>query len=161
MRFAADAYGSEAALEHPVEVAELVAGAGGDEELQRAAILHDVVEDTDVELGEIGAEFGSRVASIVSAMTEDESIDGYLERKKEHRTRACSAGREVALVFVADKLSNARRMRRAKKEVDALKLGHYGATLATMRAAYPDLPLLAELEQELDAVSVELQRSPS
>jgi (p)ppGpp synthase/HD superfamily hydrolase len=160
-RFAAGAYGSDAELEHPREVAELVRASGGDDELQAAAILHDVVEDTDVEVRDIATEFGSRVAGFVSAMTEDESVDDYLARKDEHRRRACDAGREVALLFVADKLSNARRMRRAAKKPDPRKLGHYGATLEKMRRAYPDLRLLDELETELGDVRSELQRSPA
>jgi (p)ppGpp synthase/HD superfamily hydrolase len=157
--FAAEAYDSPKELEHPCEVAELVRQAGADEELQAAAVLHDLVEDTDVQVSQIAAEFGSHVAAVVAAMTEDESIEEYLERKRDHRLRARDAGRDVALLFVADKLSNARRMRRAAKEPKARKLGHYGATLETMREAYPDLPLLDELEVELTALRAELQRS--
>lgn len=147
--FAAGAYRSEDELEHPDEVAALVGD--GDQELQAAAILHDLVEDTDVELPEIAARFGSRVAALVSGMTEDESIEGYEERKQEHRRRACASGPDVALLFVADKLSNARRMKRGQKEPDAGKIGHYRATLEQMRRAYPGLPLLDELERELAA----------
>jgi (p)ppGpp synthase/HD superfamily hydrolase len=145
--FAADAYDSDKELEHPTEVATLVGPE--DEELWAAAMLHDLVEDAGVELPQIAAEFGSRVASLVAAMTEDGSIGDYGERKQEHRLRARDAGRDVAQLFVADKLSNARRMRRGQKQPEAAKLGHYHATLETMREAYPDLPLLRELESEL------------
>ena len=157
--FALDAYGSQDELEHPDEVRGLVAQTGAGDELQAAALLHDLVEDTDVQLGEIAAEFGSRVAALVAAMTEDDSIEDYAARKQEHRLRARDAGRDVALLFVADKLSNARRMCRGQKEVDARKVGHYAATLETMRDAYPDLPLLAELGTELDAMSRRLAAS--
>jgi (p)ppGpp synthase/HD superfamily hydrolase len=147
--FAAQAYGAEDELEHPDEVASLVGE--GDEELAAAAILHDLVEDTEVELPQIAAAFGSRVAALVGAMTEDGSIRDYGERKQEHRVRARDGGRDVATLFVADKLSNARRMRRGQKKPTARKLGHYQATLETMREAYPDLPLLPQLEAELRA----------
>jgi GTP diphosphokinase / guanosine-3',5'-bis(diphosphate) 3'-diphosphatase len=147
--FAVDAYGSSKELEHPTEVATLVGA--DDRELWVAALLHDLVEDTATAIEAIEAQFGARVAAIVSAMTEDSSIADYRERKEEHRQRARDAGRDVALVFVADKLSNARRMRRGQKEPEQRKLEHYAATLATMRAAYPDLPLLDELEGELNA----------
>jgi (p)ppGpp synthase/HD superfamily hydrolase len=152
--FALAAYGSPRELEHPDEVAALVDT--DDEELRAAALLHDVVEDTDVEPAGIEAEFGPRVAGIVAAMTEDETIDAYGRRKQEHRHRAREAGRDVARVFVADKLSNVRRMRRGQKRVDEKKLAHYRATLETMREAYPDLPLLEELEAEL-----QLRASPA
>lgn len=149
--FAAEAYGSEAELEHPDEVAALVGR--DDEELAAAAILHDLVEDTDVGLPEIAAQFGSRVAGLVGAMTEDESIERYKARKQEHRRRARESGRDVALLFVADKVSNARRMQRGQKEPDAKKIRHYRATLQMMRETYPDLPLLDELEKELAAIA--------
>jgi (p)ppGpp synthase/HD superfamily hydrolase len=120
-----------------------------DEELWAAALLHDLVEDTNVELTDIADEFGSRVAGLVGAMTEDGSIDDYRERKEEARCRARDSGRDAALLFVADKLSNVRRMRRGQKEPEQRKLDHYAATLQTMQDAYPDLPLLPELDEEL------------
>jgi (p)ppGpp synthase/HD superfamily hydrolase len=148
--FAAEAYGSEEELEHPAEVAALVRDAGGNTDLEAAGFLHDLVEDTDVELSQIASEFGSEVAALVAAMTEDGSIPDYAQRKEEHRCRALDSGRDAALLFAADKLSNARRMRRGQKEPDPRKLGHYAQTLATLRAAYADLPLLDELEAELN-----------
>jgi (p)ppGpp synthase/HD superfamily hydrolase len=149
--FAAEAYASESELEHPGDVAALVRQAGADEEVQAAAYLHDLVEDTDVELTDIERGFGPRVTELVAAMTEDGSISDYGARKEKARCRARDAGSDAALLFVADKLSNARRMRRGQKEPEPRKLGHYARTLATMRAAYPDLPLLDELEAELSA----------
>jgi (p)ppGpp synthase/HD superfamily hydrolase len=149
--FAAEAYGSQSELEHPSEVAALVREAGGDEELQAAAYLHDLVEDTGVQRSDVEREFGPGVKDLVAALTEEESIDDYGERKEEARCRARDAGRDAALLFVADKLSNARRMRRGQKKPESRKLGHYARTLATMSAAYPDLPLLDELDAELSA----------
>jgi (p)ppGpp synthase/HD superfamily hydrolase len=159
--FALEAYGSERELEHPLEVARLVESAGLSNEAVEAAVLHDLIEDTDVGLDEIDASFGPHVAELVAAMTEDESIRDYEERKREHRERACRAGPEAATIFVADKLSNARRMRTARKQPKAKKLAHYGATLDLMRSAHPDLALLGDLERELDAIRAELQRSPA
>jgi (p)ppGpp synthase/HD superfamily hydrolase len=155
--FAADAYGSEQELAHPTEVATLVGAS--DRDLWAAALLHDVVEDTGVELPEIAAEFGPRVAALVGAMTEDGTIADYGARKLEHRQRARDAGPDAALLFVADKLSNARRMRRGQKDPDPKKLAHYRATLDTMRAAYPELPLLPELEEELAARELTIRSS--
>jgi (p)ppGpp synthase/HD superfamily hydrolase len=145
--FAARAYGSERDLDHPSEVANLVAS--GDQELEAAAILHDVNEDTDVEIDEIEREFGPRVAGLVATMTEDGSIADYHERKDEHRRRARDSGKDAATLFVADKLSNARRMRRGEKEPDPSKLEHYRLTHDTMKDTHPDLPLLDELDEEL------------
>jgi (p)ppGpp synthase/HD superfamily hydrolase len=147
--FASEAYSRQNELAHPEEVEDLVRRAGADEDVRAAALLHDLVEDTDVQTGEIAREFGSHVAAYVAAMTEDTSIEDYLDRKDEHRHRARDAGREVALLFVADKLSNVRRMKRGQKKPDLRKVEHYRATLELMRERYPDLPLLDELEDEL------------
>ena len=136
-------------FDHLNEVNELIVAAGGSPELRAGALLHDFVEDTGVTLDQVEEGFGPEVRRIVAAMTEDESIEDYEERKAEHRQRAADAGREVAMLFVADKLSNIRRMKRGQKEADPRKIDHYRATLATMRSAYPDLPLLDELEAEL------------
>jgi (p)ppGpp synthase/HD superfamily hydrolase len=160
-QFGADVYGSREAPEHPLEVARLVRESGADEETVAAAVLHDVLEDTDVDPGEIEAKFGSRVAALVRALTEDESIADYEQRKDEHRRRVAAAGRDAALIFVADKLSNARRMRRNAKEPDMRKIAHYAATLELMRSRYPDLPLLDELDEVLRGLRSDLQRTPA
>jgi (p)ppGpp synthase/HD superfamily hydrolase len=151
-KFAAEAYRSRGELDHPIEVAGLVRDAGFGEETQAAAVLHDLIEDTDVDAASIAAEFGSNIAALVSSMTEDESIEDYAARKDEHRRRAVAAGRDVAAIFVADKISNARRMRRGQKELEPRKIAHYAATLEQMRQAYPDLPLLDQLDEELTAL---------
>lgn len=159
--FASNAYDSSEELEHPSEVAALVDGAGGSDEQVVAALLHDLVEDTDVDLPAIRSEFGAEVERLVRALTEDESLDDYLERKQEARLRARDAGPEAALIFVADKLSNARRMRRARKQPQGMKLAHYAATAKLMRESFADLPLIPELEAELDAIRRELGRLPA
>jgi guanosine-3',5'-bis(diphosphate) 3'-pyrophosphohydrolase len=98
-------------LTHPLRVAELVDAAGFDEEVVAAALLHDVVEDSDVDSPQIAQRFGPRVAEVVSALTEDESIADYEQRKAENRDRVEAAGADAAAVYTADKLANLRDMR--------------------------------------------------
>ena len=143
-------------MAHPLEVAALVEAAGFSDEIVAAALLHDVVEDTDVEVGQIAAEFGSRIAALVETLTEDESIKGYSARKADLRRRACAAGPEAAFISVADKLSSVRRIRRAQKDPKQRKLAHYEATLALVRGEHPGLPLLDQLGKELAALQLEL-----
>jgi guanosine-3',5'-bis(diphosphate) 3'-pyrophosphohydrolase len=154
--FARRAYGSEDALAHPLEVAGLVDSAGSPEEVVAAALLHDVVEDTEVEVVQITAAFGSRIAALVASLTEDDSIRSYSERKADLRTRSVAAGPEAALIAVADKLSNARRMKLRGKAPKERKVAHYEATLALVRGAYPDLPLLDQLGRELGMLRADL-----
>jgi (p)ppGpp synthase/HD superfamily hydrolase len=111
-----------------------------------------VLEDTDTEPAQVAASFGSRIAALVSTLTEDESIRNYRQRKADLRSRAHAAGPDAALIFVADKVSNARRMRSGEKAFKARKVAHYHATLELMRRDFPALPLLHQLDTELAAL---------
>src|SRR2546421_9484568 len=55
--------------------------------------------------------------------------------------------------FVADKLSNARRMRRGQKAAESRKLGHYARTLETMSATYPEDRKSTRLNSSHDQIS--------
>lgn len=54
---------------HPILVSCIVAYYGGEESMICAALLHDVVEDTDYDIELIKDEFGSDVASLVDSLT--------------------------------------------------------------------------------------------
>src|SRR3979409_1797334 len=57
-------------IEHPLAVAMILDHSGFDEETVIAGLLHDLVEDTDVTLGQIREQFGDRVAEIVDHCSE-------------------------------------------------------------------------------------------
>lgn len=59
----------EAYVLHPIEVAEIVADLGMDVESVAAAILHDVLEDTDLTPETITAQFGPTVLQLVEGVT--------------------------------------------------------------------------------------------
>jgi hypothetical protein len=100
-------------IEHPLAVAErLVQHRYGDEVLA-AALLHDVVENSEIEVAEVRERFGEKVAELVAALTEDESIPSYEERKEEHRRRVAKAGPAALAIFAADKLANVAMLREA------------------------------------------------
>ena len=155
--FARQAYGPGRDLAHPIEVAGLVESTGASDELVAAALLHDVLEDTTTEASWVAAEFGPQITALVCTLTEDESIRNYRRRKADLRARVAAAGEDAALIFVADKVSNARRMRRGEKAVKERKVAHYEATLEEMRARWPSLPLLGQLERDLLALRREQQ----
>ena len=98
-------------LTHPLRVAELVREAGMGDDVVAAALLHDVVEDSEISTAEIARRFGVAVAEIVSVLTEDERIEDYTERKAEDRERVEVAGPDATAVYAADKLANLRDMR--------------------------------------------------
>src|SRR5690242_18396706 len=90
---------------HPLEVASLLYGRGFDDDVIVAGVLHDLVENTEATVADVRARFGERAAAIVDAVSEDDSIADYGERKAALRARACAGGAEARAVYTADKIS--------------------------------------------------------
>lgn len=108
---------------HPLEAVEIVATMTCDQELLAAAVLHDTVEDTDVTVEQIRAEFGERVAALVASesdnvvegMNEDKvvhSSSNWKERKRVAIERLAHASCDAKMVALGDKLSNMRAIAR-------------------------------------------------
>ncbi len=155
--------GGMAYVEHPRAVAELLAERGFGEEILVAALLHDVVEDSELTVEELERVFGPEVAEIVAVLSDDESIQPYRERKLEHRERVCTAGGDALPIYAADKLNNVSNLRRAHavqgSEVERefsmpldLKLDSWSEDLEMLRKEAPDLPFLDALAAELTAL---------
>jgi (p)ppGpp synthase/HD superfamily hydrolase len=152
--------GGMAYIHHPVAVAELLAAHGFDESTVAAALLHDVVEDSEASVDDIAAAFGPRVAELVAALTEDESIEPFGRRKDAHRRHVEAAGREALAIYAADKLSNIRVLRRALakegesagEEFEApldVKERVWEQDLEMLRRRAADLPFVDDLAGEL------------
>ena len=148
-------------ITHPVAVAELLHDAGFDDEVVAAALLHDVVEDTEMDRDEIAERFGDRVAELVGALSEDDGIQDYEDRKREHREQVAESGRDAIAIYIADKLSNLRDMRfiygeegeaiasRFKAPLD-VRVGLWRGDLEMARRSAPDLRYSGDFERELD-----------
>lgn len=98
-------------LQHPVAVAVILARLGFDDTVLAAAMLHDIVEDTEVTLGSIRAEFGEEVAELVDWCTErKKDSEGahrpWAERKREQLARLSIAPPQARAVALADNLHN-------------------------------------------------------
>jgi (p)ppGpp synthase/HD superfamily hydrolase len=100
-------------VEHPVLVATDVAEAGFEPEMIAAALLHDIVEDSDVTVETVRSRFGDPVADYVDVMTDTAEVRDYERRKDIHRRRVAAAGPQAAAIFAADKLNNVRALRAA------------------------------------------------
>jgi (p)ppGpp synthase/HD superfamily hydrolase len=116
-------------IEHPRAVAEILVERRYGDEVLAAALLHDVVEKSDIEAGEIRERFGERVADLVEAMTEDETIDDYEERKNEHRRRVAKAGPDAMAIFAADKRTNVMTLREAYSLIEESVSGELAVPL--------------------------------
>jgi (p)ppGpp synthase/HD superfamily hydrolase len=98
-------------LLHPLEVASLLQRSGYPDEVIAAAVLHDVLEDTDVDRDELERRFGPKVAALVAAVSDDPSIVDEDERKRELTERVRRIGGHAAAVYAADKISKVRELR--------------------------------------------------
>jgi guanosine-3',5'-bis(diphosphate) 3'-pyrophosphohydrolase len=98
-------------LAHPLRVCELLAGAGASEATLAAALLHDGVEDSELTVGEVVERFGVEIGELVAALTEDDSIESWVERKDALRGQVAAAGQAAAAIYAADKLANIGEMR--------------------------------------------------
>ncbi len=78
-----------------------------DKDIVIAAILHDVIEDTDVKIEEVETKFGQKIAKLVEANSFDESIIDKTERYKENFERCRTAGKDSLIVKAADFFDNA------------------------------------------------------
>jgi guanosine-3',5'-bis(diphosphate) 3'-pyrophosphohydrolase len=114
-RFAADKHryqrrkGADAPpyINHPIEVADLLANVGGVTDLATlvAAVLHDIVEDTETTPEDIEAPFGAEGRALVEEVTDDKSLP-KAERKRLQIEHAPSLSPRAKEIRIADKISN-------------------------------------------------------
>ncbi len=94
-------------INHPIQVAETLWTVGGvrDANLLVAAILHDTIEDTGTQPGEIKTEFGEDVLALVLEVTDDKSLPKPV-RKQLQVDNAPHKTQSAKLLKLADKISN-------------------------------------------------------
>lgn len=94
-------------INHPLEVSKLCAeaGYGNSPDVLCAALLHDVLEDTQTSYSELVSEFGDRIAEIVQECSDDKKLD-KVSRKRLQIEHAKSISTQAKAVKMADKYSN-------------------------------------------------------
>ena len=102
-------------IEHPINVALLLLELGLDDDCISAALLHDVVEDTETTLDEVKSQFGSEVAELVDGVTKLGKIHfSSLEEEQAENLRkmllAMSKDIRVMLIKLCDRMHNMRTM---------------------------------------------------
>jgi GTP diphosphokinase / guanosine-3',5'-bis(diphosphate) 3'-diphosphatase len=118
-RFAAAAHegqqrrSGEAFIKHPWGAAMILAELRQDEQTIAAALLHDVVEDTETEIDEVRSEFGDEITQLVEGVTKLTRIHFQSREQAEaenyRKMIAAMVGDErVILIKLADRLHNMR-----------------------------------------------------
>jgi (p)ppGpp synthase/HD superfamily hydrolase len=153
--------GGEPYMVHVVHVSVILLRHGFSEEVAIAGLLHDVVEDQDVPLAEIEADFGPAVAEMVAALTERKKEDGqerpWEDRKREALAHLDGASQEAVAVKAADTLHNTRSLEvalrrdgpsiwRRFKRGSAETLWYYRSVAELVRQRLGTHPLAVELE---------------
>ena len=100
---------------HPIEVARILAGMHMDHQSIIAAILHDVIEDTDIPKEKIVAEFGEEIAELVDGVSKLTQIEfgSQAEAQAENfRKMMLAMVRDIRVILVklADRLHNMRTL---------------------------------------------------
>ena len=109
----------EAYFNHPHRVAQIVFREKRSSELDAlvaAALLHDIVEDTNTKVSEINQHFGELVASLVEELTTDKDECNRLGKAQylsEKMSRMSSWG---LIIKLADRLDNLSDLEHATKE---------------------------------------------
>jgi len=98
-------------ITHPIAVALIVAELGLPESVISAALLHDVVEDTEYPLETLRKEFGDEIAMIVDGVTKLDKVHfGDAAQAETVRKMVVAMAKDirVLLLKLADRLHNAR-----------------------------------------------------
>ena len=132
-------------VNHVIEVARMVAATGAAEDVVIAAVLHDVVEDSAMTLGELEAEFGAQVARLVESLTDEPewAERPAPERKRRQAERMPEAAEAARLVKIADQASNLHDISREPDAWDPAEARAYAEASAAVvdacRGASPEL----------------------
>ncbi|MGB0119886.1 MAG: enoyl-CoA hydratase-related protein [Solirubrobacterales bacterium] len=97
-------------INHPANVARLVAGYGGDDVAVCAAYLHDTLEKSPTGADDIERNFGPAIRNLVDVLSNDPAIKDPQEQRLDRRQRALADGTRARLILAADRLDGFRQM---------------------------------------------------
>ncbi|MBQ6847538.1 MAG: bifunctional (p)ppGpp synthetase/guanosine-3',5'-bis(diphosphate) 3'-pyrophosphohydrolase [Clostridia bacterium] len=100
---------------HPFNVAKIIVGLGLDSESIAAALLHDVVEDTELTAEDIRREFGSDVELLVDGVTKIGRLNFSSKEQQQAeslRKMLIAMGKDIRVIIIklADRLHNMRTL---------------------------------------------------
>ncbi len=106
---------------HPLQVAYILADIGLDDSTIAAALLHDVVEDTDLTNEDIVKEFGQEIADMVAGVTKLGKLQFTTteeQQVEDYRKMFLAMGKDIRVILIklADRLHNMRTLKYLSRE---------------------------------------------
>ena len=106
---------------HPLNVAYILADIGLDDSTICAALLHDVIEDTEITSEDLRKEFGQEIDEMVEGVTklsniQFESIEE--QQAEDYRKMFLAMGKDIRVILIklADRLHNMRTLKFLKRD---------------------------------------------
>lgn len=112
----------EAYIIHPLNVAYILATIELDENTICAALLHDVVEDTEATQQDIINEFGQEIADMVDGVTKLKRLQQHTtvqeQQVEDYRKMFLAMGKDIRVILIklADRLHNMRTLKHLKRD---------------------------------------------
>ncbi|MER7464711.1 HD domain-containing protein [Streptomyces sp. NPDC097981] len=142
-------------ITHPLAVTLILAELGAETTTLTASLLHDTVEDTEVTLDQVRAEFGDEVCFIVDGVTKVEKIDyGAAAEPETFRKMLVATGNDVRVMSIklADRLHNMRTLGVMRPEKQARIAKVTGDVLIPLAERLGVQALKTELEDLVFAI---------
>lgn len=155
-------------ISHLLATCAVVLEEKGDERLAIAALLHDVLEDTETSRAELRQRFGDEIYRVVDACTDADALQraslSWADRKRAHLDRMAGFAEGPLLVIAADKVCSLQSLiddlvrfgpavfeRSARTRAELLR--NYRDVCAILKPVLRDRPVMHRLQDLIQQFS--------
>lgn len=136
---------------HSLRIANMLMEMGYDKKIIIGAVLHDIVEDTNVNEEKLEQDFGQEISSLVKSVSYDETITDPIEQYKDMYNRVLALGKDAVVLKSVDIAVNSLYIdlvSNADKRKQLVEKGTYFLEVTQEFSAEPAWQLLKARNQE-------------